>query len=403
MQYKIILHVLLLLIVNHNVFAQGLWTKKADFGEGNSNYSVGFSIGSKGYIGTGRDSTFNTTKSFWEYDPSTDIWSQKADFGGIARTGAVGFSIGGKGYIGTGTDGTTMLNDFWEYDPTLNLWTQKANFSGTPRHYATGFSVGGKGYIGTGDTTGTGNYVKDFWEYDPIADNWISIPSFPGIGRGPGVGFSIGSKGYFGTGNAEITDLPTRDFWEYDPALTLWTRKADLPIGKCAATGFSLSGKGYIGTGEDSIAGYPVSTNFWEYDPIIDNWTQKADFGGIPRKHAIAFSIGAKGYLGTGIFTKDFWEFDPNGVGINETVAKNIVSVYPNPMRETATFQLNIPQTNNSIQLLLYDLHGNNVKLFEVKTTRFIFNRGGLSTGTYIFKIVTPKGVFSQGKLVIID
>ena len=43
-------------------------------------------------------------KDFWEYDPATNAWTQKADFGGTARYGAVGFSIGSKGYIGTGSD-----------------------------------------------------------------------------------------------------------------------------------------------------------------------------------------------------------------------------------------------------------------------------------------------------------
>ena len=44
------------------------------------------------------------TNDFWEYDPSTNTWTQKADFGGTARNWAVGFSIGNKGYIGTGYD-----------------------------------------------------------------------------------------------------------------------------------------------------------------------------------------------------------------------------------------------------------------------------------------------------------
>ena len=34
-----------------------------------------------------------------------DTWTQKADFGGTARRGAVGFSIGSKGYIGIGKKG----------------------------------------------------------------------------------------------------------------------------------------------------------------------------------------------------------------------------------------------------------------------------------------------------------
>ena len=81
-------------------FAQGTWTPKADFGGTGRWGAVGFSIGNKGYIGTGWDN--GPHQDFWEYNPSTDAWTQKANFGGTARYGAVGFSIGNKGYIGTG-------------------------------------------------------------------------------------------------------------------------------------------------------------------------------------------------------------------------------------------------------------------------------------------------------------
>src|SRR5450432_1164123 len=83
-----------------------------------------------------------------------DIWTQKADFGGGSREFAVGFSIGSKGYLGTGRDNTeTLKNDLWEYDPAANTWTQKANFGGTPRYFAVGFAIGDKGYIGTGTSS----------------------------------------------------------------------------------------------------------------------------------------------------------------------------------------------------------------------------------------------------------
>jgi len=59
------------------------------------------------------------------------------------------FSIGNKGYIGTGYD-PSYKNDFWEYDPTANNWTRKADFLGSARQLAVGFSIGNKGYIGTG-------------------------------------------------------------------------------------------------------------------------------------------------------------------------------------------------------------------------------------------------------------
>jgi len=46
------------------------------------------------------------------------FWAQKTDLGGTARNEAVGFSIGSKGYIGTGNvsnNGTSFSKDFWEY------------------------------------------------------------------------------------------------------------------------------------------------------------------------------------------------------------------------------------------------------------------------------------------------
>src|SRR5687767_9687022 len=86
-----------------------------------------------------------------------NLWIQKANFGGAVRGGAVGFSVGNKGYIGTGKDNNpyTCLQDFWEWDQTTNTWSQKASFGGGIRCYATGFSIGNKGYLGTGSTTST--------------------------------------------------------------------------------------------------------------------------------------------------------------------------------------------------------------------------------------------------------
>ena len=111
------------------------WTQKTDFGGIARRGAVGFSIGNKGYMGTGGDgSGIFIYKDFWEYDPTLNTWTQKADFGESARRGAVGFSIGGKGYIGMGWDGTSYRKDFWEYDPALNTWTQKADFTGTARY-----------------------------------------------------------------------------------------------------------------------------------------------------------------------------------------------------------------------------------------------------------------------------
>ena len=134
------------------------WTQKADFGGKTRRRSV-FRSGTRGYIGTALYGPSHY-KDFWEYDPALNTWTRKAELGGGKRTGAVGFSIGNKGYIGTGF---AYYKDFWEYDPALNTWTQKADFGGGERWDAVGFSIGDKGYIGTGGSS----VEKDFWEYNP--------------------------------------------------------------------------------------------------------------------------------------------------------------------------------------------------------------------------------------------
>ena len=106
---------------------------------------VAFSIGSKGYIGTGDDGEHGDVSDFWEYDPATNTWTQKADFGGGALGICRQFCHWEQGYVGTGCRFLVTLKDFWEYDPTTNIWTRKADFGGVSRFQAVGFSIGPKG------------------------------------------------------------------------------------------------------------------------------------------------------------------------------------------------------------------------------------------------------------------
>ena len=292
--------------------APNAWTQKADFSSTARNGAVAFSIGTKGYIGTGYDGIAPTgyTKDFWQYDPGNNTWTQKADFGGTKRSNAMGFSIGSKGYIGTGYDGNPfnqVTKDFWEYDPGTNIWTQKADFGGTARYSLVGFSIGTKGYAGTGQDGSASK--KDFWEYDPALNTWTQKADFGGSKRYYATGFSIGTKGYIGTGY-DNNPPAFNDFWEYDPGTNTWTQKANFGgTARIYATGLSIGSKGYIGLGYD----YTNNKNdFWEYDPGLNTWTQKTNFGGTARTNARGFSIGSKGYIGTGndnADRKDFWEY----------------------------------------------------------------------------------------------
>ena len=295
----------------------GNWIRLSDLDGLARSDAVGFSIGNKGYIGTGYEGD-DRLVDFWEYDISKDSWTQKADFPGIARNSAVGFSTDSKGYVGTGFDGKNKLNDFYEYDPSTNVWTKKSDFPGSARYAAVGMSINNKGYIGTGFD---GNYTKDFWEYDPGTDIWAQKTSIGGSKRKDAACFVISGKGYIVTG----TDNGTyeSDLWVYDPSGDVWAKKRSISnlsdddydndytsIIGIYKVGLSVNGKGYLITG-----GQTTGVNTWEYNPGTDLWIERHAFEGSSRADAVGFVIGNLGYITTGksgsYYYDDLWSFDP--------------------------------------------------------------------------------------------
>ena len=290
------------------------WTQKANFGGTARRGAVGFSIGTKGYMGTGATDQAGTTlaNDFWEYDSNTDTWSQKANFAGGARKNATGIAIGSKGYVGLGVAGSVYNEDFWEYNPTSNSWTRKEDYKGKECAGAFGFSIGSLGYVG-GGFDGK-KYQKDFYNYNPSTNKWDKLKEFGGKERAYAVGFSIGNSGYVGTGTDGKIDYT--DFWEYNPTNNKWGTRASLPGGvRSYASGFSIGTKGFIGIGF-SRASTTIRNDFWEYSPTTNSWVQRASYTGGPTFDAASFSIGSKGYIGTGsngANTKnDFWQYSPN-------------------------------------------------------------------------------------------
>ena len=379
--------------------AQGSWTQKANFGGTGRAGAVAFSIGTKGYIGTGTEgggSSGPNKNDFWEWDQLTDTWTQRANFAGTARSYAVGFSIGTKGYIGTGYDGTDKKNDFWEWNQSNNTWIQKASFGGTARYCAVGFSINTKGYIGTGYDDNNGSTKKDFWEWDQASDTWTQKANLGGSVRGEAIGFSIGSKGYIGTGN-DSSALLKKDFLEWDQTTDVWTPKADFGgTARRNALGFSIGTKGYIGTGTDGNS----DKDFWEWDQSNNTWSQKTNFGGTSRSQSIGFSIGAKGYIGTGgNATKDFWEFDPTVTGINEVNLDNLISVYPNPASDFATISIdNVNNVNTTLNI--YSIKGELIRTETLQPNQKQINVKDLSTGIYTVELKSKEGSKKQ-KIVI--
>ncbi|MFY9309279.1 MAG: kelch repeat-containing protein [Bacteroidia bacterium] len=271
----------------------GVWCREMDFSPGIRTNAVGFSIGNKGYVGTGADMGNQKYSDLWEFDPELNVWVQKADFPGGARFDAVGFSIGDKGYVGLGYNTVDYFKDFWEYNPQTNGWLKKADFV-EEREFAFGFSILNKGYVGSG-RSGTFSFPQDFWEYNPQSDQWTQKTAV--VSRQGAVCFSIGNVGYLGLGSSP-SGSAQKDFWQYDPAQDLWTLKAELPgPPRYASAGFAIGTKGYIVGGFDGNVNYK---DFYEYDSETNTWLQLQDFAGESRGYGVGFAIGTNGYIGIG-------------------------------------------------------------------------------------------------------
>lgn len=405
-----ILYILIFLFAYITAHSQNEWNKLEPFGGSKRERAVGFTIGGRGYVGTGQDTAEAMTRDFWEFDPGTNSWTQKADFGGVGRRNAIGFSIGNKGYIGTGMShefsfSGDELADFWEYDPATNAWTQKAPYPGAGGagvYYATGFGINGKGYI-CGGKIGPSNYSSELWEYNPLSNTWMPRANFPGGTRYGLVSFVVNNKAYVGTGTDE--NAFNNDLWCFDPSTNTWVAKANMPGSarfSCAA--FAIGWRGFIVLGSDG--GY--KDELWEYNAYDDTWVQRASFGGGARRSGVAFAIGSKGYAGTGKgesgCRRDFWEYNTIPLtGLNVTTGEvPSMSFYPNPMHESSTLQLPSGIMNTeALELLIYDSSGKLVRVAAVEGQHLVITRESLSKGLYFCFISSNNRIISNGKLIV--
>jgi len=306
---------------------QYTWTQKSDFAGGNRFVPFYFSIGNKGYAGSGI--TFNGSSysyiwtDFWEYDQPTNVWTQKADIIGPCRSAAAGFDVGGKGYVTTGWTPAATRSTI-EYDPATNSWTQKNDFGGSARYSTSYFAIGNYAYVGMGYSPLT----NDFWKYDPNNDLWTQIASIGGNPRQAATGFAINGLGYVFGGTTALSS-ETNELWSYDPAANSWTQKAFMPGGlRYGSSSFVMNGLGFVGLGAN---GPTLFNDFYAYDPLTDSWTSIPSLPSDERYGSFAFSINNKGYVGAGTagivptsnLKMDFWELSVT-TGINELTSDNL-------------------------------------------------------------------------------
>jgi N-acetylneuraminic acid mutarotase len=213
------------------------WISKTPFPGDYRTGGFGFCIGTKIFFGGG-----NSASDFWEYDIETNSWNAM-DHLPMTTLNGVGFSIGSKGYLISG-------KEFWEYDPLTTEWVQKDDFPGTSRNQVTALTINNKAYLAFGKDETYGG-LPDLWEFDPAENSWTKKADCP-VPRFSAFGFSINNKGYFGGGYREWYGSDLSDFYEYDPASNVWTPK-NSPGGTYGAAAFCINNEtGFYGFGNNT-------------------------------------------------------------------------------------------------------------------------------------------------------
>ncbi|HKR06070.1 MAG TPA: kelch repeat-containing protein [Bacteroidia bacterium] len=375
---------------------QYAWVQRADLANTPRYAQAYFTIGNKGYAGTGIThvgSTYTYHQDFWEYDPATDVWTQKANFAGPQRYGASGFSVGNKGYITLGW--VPQLDDLWQYDPVANSWTQKTNFGGSARYIASQFVIDNFVYVGTGYAP----YSTDFWRYDFQTDSWTQVADIGGYGRCAARGFTLNNFGYVVNGGIQFVAY-TKDLWRYDPVSNSWTQMANFPgAERSSPAAFTMNGKAFVGSGSD---GFNLFDDFYCYDGVTDSWSPIAVFPGLGRLEQISFSFPNRGFVGTGCSDNypggndltELWEL-VDITGVNEMTSADF-SVTPTVNDNNVTFNFSkAPGQNYAVSI--FDAAGKMIvkQEFSKNETRVSVSLHNAAAGIYIYTITADNNIKS--------
>ncbi len=138
-------------------------------------------------------------------------------------------------------------------------------------------------------------------------DTWIQKSNFGGVARRSAAAFSIDEIVFIGCGTNGTVQ---QDFWAYNQNTDTWTQKTNFPIARAGVGAFSIGNKGYMGSGSDGVSVY---NDLYEYNQQANTWTFKQNYGGTALIGPVAFSIRNRGYFctgSTGARNDILWEYN---------------------------------------------------------------------------------------------
>ncbi len=390
---KLLLFISIMLLSFHGFCDKFVWNSKAPYPSFPRHRTSALAIGNKGYMGLGHINSGTISQAYhdwWEYDPATNSWTQKADYP-LDRFAVTGFTIGNKGYLGSGNEQNFGDRaEFFEYDPLANVWTPKANFP-----IAAGgnisFAINGIGYMGFGNSVG-------LYSYDPSSDIWTPVAtSIPPSDYSSA--FVINNKAY-------ILPAFSNNFYEFNPTTGATTLKAPfIGDSRYAAVSFAVRNEGYIGLGWSSVANNCVK-DFYFYNPITDVWdTIPKSFPGVRRNYVPSFVIGDNAYFGTGsngTNLGDIWAYEWKvSVGINEYDKTNSISLFPNPTSDYIHVETSEEYFDENFTVKIFSLDGKEIITTSINSASLSIPVSHLSKGVYLISIIDKQEVITAKKIII--
>lgn len=394
---KQIIFLLFLGTLSFNAIADKfVWNVKTGYPGVGRHRASGISIGNKAYFGLGHVSSGTANVGFqdwWEFDPATNSWTQKANYPHQSH-GAVGFTIGNKGYMGSGDSevlGATTL--FYEFDPIANTWTPKANCPLSDDGHVS-FAINGIGYIGLGNSS-------TLYAYNPTSNTWqLATSAMPGSWWG--ASFVINNKAYY------IPSFSST-LYMFDPSTNSVTTKAPfIGTPRIAAAGFAVRGMGYIGLGTTGFDGPYDFKDFYHYDPVLDVWdTIPKSFPGARRHFVPCVTIGDNVYFGTGTNgtnLADFWAYEWKvSVGLTEFSKFGNLTIYPNPSSDLVTLSIDDEFIKADLSLNLITLEGKQIYSQNINSSKTKIAVSQYAKGVYFLIILNDKKEILSNKKIIIE
>lgn len=201
--------------------------------------------------------------SAYKYSPASNTWTPIAPLpqprGWFSAT-----SDGTYIYLLGGVDqnfNTTAT--FWRYDPVNNTYNTSLPSYTIPTYFHASAYLNGKIYRIAGRAIGTDFHVE---VYDIATNTWSIAANYPFANHSL-MAAALGNYIYAGGGNAS----PDKTY-RYDPSTNTWddAAVADLPAGRSAAASAAYNSRWILAGGDVNFA---ISTNAIAWDPATNTWS----------------------------------------------------------------------------------------------------------------------------------